>query len=158
MSPLPFLSIFINVLVHLNISDPRISGNLPFSTTTEALTSHFAKITPNATRHITDKQTGRSKGFAFLEFDAYDRMKTCLKLYHHSWFPAQEIEKKENGEGEKGKKKGKKGKKDGNGDEVKEAPRKINVELTYVLPYSIPICSTRMSKCKQETGRADQDI
>ena len=58
--------------------------------------NHFAKVQPTSIRHRTDKMTGKSKGFAFLEFAAYDRMKTCLKLYHHSSFsdgdkPARKI-------------------------------------------------------------------
>ncbi|KAI4135865.1 MAG: hypothetical protein LQ347_000318 [Umbilicaria vellea] len=61
-------------------------GNLPFTTTTDSITQHFAKVQPSSIRHRTQKDTGRSKGFAFLEFDGYDRMKTCLKLYHHSNF------------------------------------------------------------------------
>lgn len=49
---------------------------------------------------MTDKVTKKPKGFAFVEFDRFDRMETCLKLYQHSVFP----------DGKKG--------------------RKINVELT----------------------------
>jgi nucleolar protein 6 len=49
---------------------------------------------------MTDKQTKKPKGFAFVEFDRFDRMETCLKKYQHSLF----------GEGKKA--------------------RKINVELT----------------------------
>lgn len=45
----------------------------------------------------------KSKGYAFLEFDGYDHMKTCLKLFHHSMF-----------------------------DDGISPPRKISVELTYV--------------------------
>ncbi|KAI9846030.1 MAG: hypothetical protein M1838_001480 [Thelocarpon superellum] len=39
-------------------------------------------------RHLTlkDSPTGRSKGYAFLEFPTYDRMTTCLQLFHHSMF------------------------------------------------------------------------
>ncbi|KAL8794783.1 MAG: hypothetical protein Q9195_002737 [Heterodermia aff. obscurata] len=71
-------------------------GNLPYSATEASITNHFAKVQPISTRHSTDKLTGKSKGFAFLEFAAYDRMKTCLKLYHHSSFddgesPARKI-------------------------------------------------------------------
>lgn len=66
--------------------DDDDAGNLPYSATTEKIQQHFAKIQPMSVRHNTDKATGKSRGFAFLEFDAYDRMKTCLKLYHHSLF------------------------------------------------------------------------
>lgn len=79
-------------------------GNLPFTTTTEMVTTHFASITPTSVRHLTDPKTNKSKGYAFLEFSNYDRMKTCLKLYHHSVFDTGKG-------GEKGK-------------------RRINVELT----------------------------
>ena len=61
-------------------------GNLPYSTTTEQIEVHFAKLAPFEVRHGTDKDTGKPKGFAFLEFENYDRMQTCLKLYHHSIF------------------------------------------------------------------------
>jgi nucleolar protein 6 len=75
-------------------------GNLPYSVTKEQLQKHFEKITPKDIRVMTDKVTKKSKGFAFLEFEHFDRMETCLKMYHHSMF----------GEGKKA--------------------RKINVELT----------------------------
>ena len=64
-------------------------------------------------------------------------MKTCLQLYHHSWFPAlapdEKDKEKEDGEGEvkENKKTAKKKKKGKKGDGELE-PRKINVELTYV--------------------------
>ena len=87
-------------------------GNLPYSTTTPSLETHFAKLKPFTLRHRTDPKTKKSKGFAFLEFEAYDRMKTCLKLYHHSNF---DPEAEENG-----------GKGKGNG----KGARRINVELT----------------------------
>lgn len=35
---------------------------------------------------MTEQGTNKSKGYAFLEFANYDRMKTCLKLFHHSMF------------------------------------------------------------------------
>jgi nucleolar protein 6 len=76
-------------------------GNLPFSATTESISEHFKKIQPASVRHISDKVSKKSKGYAFLEFNNYDRMKSCLKLYHHSKF-----------------------------DDGKSPARKINVELT----------------------------
>lgn len=61
-------------------------GNLPFTTTVDSIRRHFAKVKPTSIRHSTAQDTAKSKGFAFLEFDNYDRMKTCLKLFHHSRF------------------------------------------------------------------------
>ena len=63
-----------------------VTGNLPFSATKASVAQHFAKLRPREIRHRTIKKTGKSKGFAFVEFDRYDRMKTCLQMYHHSDF------------------------------------------------------------------------
>lgn len=76
-------------------------GNLPFTATDASIHKHFAKVHPKSIRHRTDKETGKSKGFAFLEFAGYDHMKTCLKLFHQSTF-----------------------------DDGETPPRKLNVELT----------------------------
>lgn len=76
-------------------------GQLPRSASVEDVKKHFSKIAPTSVRLSTDKQTGKGKGFGFIEFSDYDRMKTCLKLYHHSEF-----------------------------DDGTNKPRKINVELT----------------------------
>jgi nucleolar protein 6 len=89
-------------------------GNLPYSATTPQIESHFSKLSPMSIRHSTDKATGRSKGFAFLEFSGYDKMKTCLKLYHHSVFDPGEC----------------KDEKDGMHKDKKKLGRRINVELT----------------------------
>ncbi|KAI4258873.1 MAG: hypothetical protein LQ352_000986 [Teloschistes flavicans] len=61
-------------------------GNLPYSATEESIRRHFARLVPLSVRHRCDKDSGRSKGFAFLEFHDFDRMKTCLKALHHSSF------------------------------------------------------------------------
>jgi nucleolar protein 6 len=88
-------------------------GNLPYTATTPAIQSHFSKLQPFTVRHSTNKETGRSRGFAFLEFEGYDKMKTCLKLFHHSLFDASAGQPPS--QHEKGK---------------KSQARKINVELT----------------------------
>lgn len=90
-------------------------GNLPYSATATSISTHFSKLLPFTVRHSTVKSTGRSRGFAFLEFESYDRMKTCLKAYHHSMFEAAEVEDGNPGGGENGK---------------KSQARRINVELT----------------------------
>jgi nucleolar protein 6 len=61
-------------------------GNLPFSATPTSITHHFRALEPFTVRCMTDKNTKKFKGTAFLEFPNYDKMKTCLKLYHHSLF------------------------------------------------------------------------
>jgi nucleolar protein 6 len=68
-------------------------GNLPYATTDAALQTHFKSLQPFTLRHRTDPATKKSKGFAFLEFENYDRMKTCLKLYHHSYFDPEDASK-----------------------------------------------------------------
>lgn len=98
-------------------------GNLPYSTTDATLRAHFKKLEPFTVRHRTDPKTGKSKGFAFLEFENYDRMKTCLKLYHHSMFDPQKAEAADV-DGEAGDEKPAAKVKQG------KHARRINVELT----------------------------
>ncbi|KAI9050350.1 hypothetical protein LZ554_005516 [Drepanopeziza brunnea f. sp. 'monogermtubi'] len=77
-------------------------GNLPFTANTASITKHFASIKPKSVRALTEKENPtKSRGIAFVEFENYDHMKTCLKLFHHSMF-----------------------------DDGKSAPRQINCELT----------------------------
>ena len=46
-------------------------GNLPYSTTEESLSEFFAQAgTVDAARVITDRDTGRSKGFGFVEMSS----------------------------------------------------------------------------------------
>jgi len=48
-------------------------GNLPFSTTDESLRDYFASHgTVVSARVITDRETGRSRGFGFVELDVSD--------------------------------------------------------------------------------------
>lgn len=61
-------------------------GNLPYTATDSSIREQFAKVHPKSIRHRTEKGSGKSKGFAFLEFEGYDRMKTCLKLFHQMDF------------------------------------------------------------------------
>ncbi|KAL8784565.1 MAG: hypothetical protein Q9213_003913 [Squamulea squamosa] len=61
-------------------------GNLPYTATDSSIQKHFANLKPTSIRHLHSKTTGKSKGFAFLEFNQYDRLKTCLKTFHQSKF------------------------------------------------------------------------
>jgi len=45
-------------------------GSLAYATTDETLNAHFAQIGPvTSARVITDRDSGRSKGFGFVEFE-----------------------------------------------------------------------------------------
>ncbi|KAG0138483.1 hypothetical protein HOY82DRAFT_476105 [Tuber indicum] len=67
-------------------------GNLPYTTTHPQLQSHFSSLQPSSIRLITGKAPPHTcKGFAFLEFTSYDRMKSCLAKYHHSTFLDRKI-------------------------------------------------------------------
>ncbi|PKL30908.1 RNA-binding protein [Candidatus Saccharibacteria bacterium HGW-Saccharibacteria-1] len=45
-------------------------GSLAYATTDETLAAHFAQIGPvSSARVITDRDSGRSKGFGFVEFE-----------------------------------------------------------------------------------------
>ena len=95
-------------------------GNLPYETTNASLQAHFKKLSPFTLRHRTDPKTNKSKGFAFLEFENYDRMKTCLKLYHHGMFDPEDYREESAQYGPKQQNHGNK----------KKGARRINVELT----------------------------
>lgn len=100
-------------------------GNLPYSTTDDSLKEHFKSLQPFTLRHRTDPATKKSKGFAFLEFEGYDRMKTALKLFHHSYFDPEAPE------GLKGVEPEPQPRSFGRGPKPKKPTgRKINVELT----------------------------
>ena len=48
-------------------------GNLPFSATDESLKTHFEQVAPvTSAKIITDRETGRSRGFGFVEMDESD--------------------------------------------------------------------------------------
>ncbi len=54
-------------------------GNLPFSATTEELTAAFAQCgTVDSVKIITDRDTGRSKGFGFVEMSTDAEATTAI--------------------------------------------------------------------------------
>ncbi len=55
-------------------------GNLAFSVTSESLSSLFAQYgTVESAKVITDRDTGRSKGFAFVEMASPDEAQKCIQ-------------------------------------------------------------------------------
>lgn len=54
-------------------------GGLPFSTTDEDLAQAFAQFgTVASAKVITDRETGRSRGFGFVEYDNDDEGKAAI--------------------------------------------------------------------------------
>lgn len=54
-------------------------GGLPFSTTDEELEAAFADFgTVASAKVITDRETGRSRGFGFVEFESDDEGKASI--------------------------------------------------------------------------------
>lgn len=58
-------------------------GSLPFSTTEDELKEHFAQAgTVTSVRIITDRDTGRSKGFGFVEMDTDEAGEKAIEMFH----------------------------------------------------------------------------
>jgi len=56
-------------------------GNLPYNISDDQLEAMFAKFgTPDSAKVITDRDTGQSKGFGFVEFSNADHAKQALSL------------------------------------------------------------------------------
>lgn len=55
-------------------------GNLAYSVTSESLNAMFAEYgTVDSAKVITDRDTGRSKGFAFVEMSSDDEAAKCIQ-------------------------------------------------------------------------------
>ncbi|RCH84070.1 hypothetical protein CU098_007473 [Rhizopus stolonifer] len=66
-------------------------GNLPFTTTKEDLEKHFESAgTIKSVRLLTDKATGKPKGFAFMEFENSKDLNKAL-AFHHTFFKKRQI-------------------------------------------------------------------
>lgn len=60
-------------------------GNLPFSTTSESLSKVFSRFGMVASsKIITDRETGRSKGFGFVEMTDADAAASAISQLHGS--------------------------------------------------------------------------
>ncbi|KAJ1999980.1 hypothetical protein GGI04_004341 [Coemansia thaxteri] len=57
-------------------------GNLPFKTTAEELRDFLKAANPASVRLMTDKDTGKSRGFAFVDFATSADLKHALKFHH----------------------------------------------------------------------------
>ncbi len=60
-------------------------GNLPFTTTSESLLEVFGRFgSVNSSKIILDKETGRSKGFGFVEMSDTHAADTAIAQLHGS--------------------------------------------------------------------------
>lgn len=58
-------------------------GNLPFNTTEEILADSFAECgTVDSVKIITDRDTGRSKGFGFVEMSTDEEAQEAIKKFN----------------------------------------------------------------------------
>ncbi len=61
------------------MSNKLYVGNLSFNVTQNDLEDHFASMgTVQSCKLITDRDTGRSKGFAFVEMDSPEEAQSCI--------------------------------------------------------------------------------
>lgn len=67
-------------------------GGLPFRTTEEAIQEAFSKAgNVLSVKIITDKMTGRSRGFGFVEFDSKSEAETAIEMYNGKDFEGRNI-------------------------------------------------------------------
>lgn len=67
-------------------------GNIPYQTTADDLKDHFSKAgTVISSTVITDKRTGRSKGFAFVEMSTPEEAQKAIELFNKQDFGGRSI-------------------------------------------------------------------
>lgn len=58
-------------------------GNLPYSATDQVLIDTFSQVgTVESAKVITDRDTGRSKGFAFVEMSTEEEARTAIEQFN----------------------------------------------------------------------------
>lgn len=67
-------------------------GNLPFTTTSDSLSEVFGRFgNVDSSKIITDKETGRSKGFGFVEMSDSVAADTAIAQLHGSDFGGRSL-------------------------------------------------------------------
>jgi len=67
-------------------------GGLPYSTTEEELRKHFEEAgTVESATVITDKMSGRSKGFGFVEMSTPDEAQKAIELFNEKEMGGRKI-------------------------------------------------------------------
>ncbi|KAJ1814167.1 hypothetical protein LPJ56_004930 [Coemansia sp. RSA 2599] len=57
-------------------------GNIPFKATADDLRQHLSSANPTSVRLMTNKETGKSRGFAFADFASAGDLKRALRFHH----------------------------------------------------------------------------
>lgn len=71
-------------------------GNLPFRATSEDLQSLFAEVgTVESARVIDDRDTGRSRGFAFVEMSTGDEAQAAIEKFNGMEYDGRNLAVKE---------------------------------------------------------------
>lgn len=67
-------------------------GGLPFKTTSDELQAHFAQAgTVVSAQIITDKFSGRSKGFGFVEMSSPDEAAKAIEMFNNTDFGGRNL-------------------------------------------------------------------
>ncbi len=67
-------------------------GGLPWSTTADELKQHFSQFGPVAQASVvTDKMTGRSRGFGFVEYESDDSANQAISQLNGSDFGGRKL-------------------------------------------------------------------
>ncbi|MFQ5584076.1 MAG: RNA recognition motif domain-containing protein [Calditrichia bacterium] len=67
-------------------------GGLPYESTDEELKNHFSGAgTVTSATIITDRNTGRSRGFGFVEMSSEDEAKKAIEMFHGKDFGGRSI-------------------------------------------------------------------
>lgn len=67
-------------------------GNLPFSASEQSLTDAFAECgTVDSVKIITDRDTGRSKGFGFIEMSSDSEAQAAINKYNGADYEGRQM-------------------------------------------------------------------
>ncbi|KAJ2776390.1 hypothetical protein H4R18_005698 [Coemansia javaensis] len=127
-------------------------GNLPFRATAEELREFLKAANPTSVRLMTNKETGKSRGFAFVEFATSDDLRRGLK-FHHCKFGGKSINVEltvgGGGNSEKRKQKLKRRREDLDEERKKESAAKLQQDETGKA-YAAHRASVSNKKAKKE--------
>lgn len=67
-------------------------GGIPFATTSDELTAHFAQAgSVVSAQIITDKFSGRSKGFGFVEMGSSEEAEKAVSMFNNTDFGGRNL-------------------------------------------------------------------